>query len=158
MGTDKIIYFSVFLPKQLNFSSNSGGSFFFYKLIIIVRSITKNYRKFFRNAIFYVTYTMFSNSVFTYIMTIISNFKIFVVFNTFIFKLFLQMQQIFPLLYNSCCSFVNIFIFKIFFHAVFFYAFMILYTLRNLMEYFHLFLLQMNFQHFLHPLIFTIKD
>ena len=91
MGTDKIIYFSVFLPKQLNFSSNSGGSFFFYKLIIIVRSITKNYRKFFRNAIFYVTYTMFSNSVFTYIMTIISNFKIFVVFNTFIFKLFLQM-------------------------------------------------------------------
>ena len=32
MGTDKIIYFSVFLPKQLNFSSNSGGSFFFLQI------------------------------------------------------------------------------------------------------------------------------
>ena len=54
---------------------------------------------------------MCSTSIFSFIMTMISNFTIFFIFQIFVFKFFLQIQRILAFSYDSCCSFVNNFIF-----------------------------------------------
>ena len=50
-ATEKVMYFSVFSPKQVNCPLNSSNSFY-DKMIIVVRSIVKNYCNFFRYTIF----------------------------------------------------------------------------------------------------------
>ena len=80
-------------------------------MIIIVWSIMKNYKNFLRHTIFQITYAMCSTSIFSCIMTMISNFTIFFIFQIFVFKFFLQIQRILAFSYDSCCSFVNNFIF-----------------------------------------------
>ena len=71
----------------------------------------KNYKNFLRHTIFQITYAMCSTSIFSCIMTMISNFTIFFIFQIFVFKFFLQIQRILAFSYDSCCSFVNNFIF-----------------------------------------------
>ena len=85
IGTVKVLYFSVFSPKQVNCFFKL---FFYDKMIIIVRSIMKNYRNFFRYTIFQITYGIHSTSIFPYIMTMISNFTIFFISQIFILKFF----------------------------------------------------------------------
>ena len=67
-------------------------------MIIIVRSIMKNYGSFCRYNIFKITYAVSSTSTFTCIMAIVSNF-IFFIFRIFIFKLF------FTNITDLCCYF-----------------------------------------------------
>ena len=50
-------------------------------------------------------------SIFFCIMTMISNFMLFSIFQIFIFKFFFKSILIFEFSYDSCCSFVNDFIF-----------------------------------------------
>ena len=54
---------------------------------------------------------MRSTSIFPCIMTVISNFTIFLIFQIFIFKFFFINITDFCISYDSCCSFVNNFIF-----------------------------------------------
>ena len=49
-------------------------------------------------------------SVFSCIMTMISNFMILFIFQIFIFKFFLEISEICAFSYDFCCSFVNNFI------------------------------------------------
>ena len=54
---------------------------------------------------------MRSTSIFPCIMTVISNFTIFLIFQIFIFKFFFINITDFCISYYSCCSFVNNFFF-----------------------------------------------
>ena len=69
------------------------------------------YRSFFRHTIFQITYAIHSSSIFPCIITMISNFTIFFIFQIFIFKFFLANITDLCISYNSCCSFVDNFIF-----------------------------------------------
>ena len=80
-------------------------------MIILFRSIIKNYRNFFKYTILSVTYAMRSTSKFSCIMTMISNFTIFFIFQILIFKFFFINITIFPFSYDFCCFFVKNFIF-----------------------------------------------
>ena len=72
------MYFSAFSPKQVNCFLNSSA-IFYDKIIIIVRSIMKNSRNFSKYS---------STSIFPCLMTMLSNFTIFFIFQIFIFKCF----------------------------------------------------------------------
>ena len=54
---------------------------------------------------------MCSTSIFTCIMTIICTFTIIFIFSILSSKFSMEILQFFALLYNSCCSYVNNFIF-----------------------------------------------
>ena len=85
-------------------------------MITIARSIMKKYDNFFRCTVFPITHSVSSNSIFTCIVKMISNFTIFFIFNIFIFKLFCTNIAKFAFSYDSCCSFANnltFFVFKI---------------------------------------------
>ena len=99
------MFFSVFSPKQVIGFLKFLCQLFYDKVIIIVKSIMKNYKKVFRHTIFSIKYAMHSTTIFPCIMTMISNFTIFLISQTSIFKFFLQISN------DSCCSFVNNFIF-----------------------------------------------
>ena len=83
---------------------------------IIVWSTMKNYWNFFRHTIFQITYAMCSISILPCIMKMISNFTIFFIFYLsniyFYFLSFVSKYKIFEFSYDSCCSFVNNFIFN----------------------------------------------
>ena len=70
IGTVKVMYFSVFFPKYVNIPQNLLQAI---QIIIIVRSIVKNYSNFLRYTIFQIKYVMCSTSVFICIMAMISN-------------------------------------------------------------------------------------
>ena len=55
IGTVKVMYLSVFSPKQVNCFLNFSASSY---MIIIIRSIMKNYRNFFSYTIFQITCAM----------------------------------------------------------------------------------------------------
>ena len=82
----KVIYFLVYSPEKVNWLLNSSASFFYDKMIIIIRSIMKNYRNVFRYTVFQITYTMQSMFIIPCIMTMITSFMIFVIFQIIIFK------------------------------------------------------------------------
>ena len=68
----------------------------------------KNFRNFFRSTTLQMTCTMCSASVLTCIMTMISIFTTFCIFNMFVFKMFFpNVVNFFAFLYNSICLFVN---------------------------------------------------
>ena len=60
IGTVKVMYLSVFSPKQVNCFLNFSASSY---MIIIIRSIMKNYRNFFSYTIFQITCAMRSISI-----------------------------------------------------------------------------------------------
>ena len=74
IGTVKVMHFLVF-------SYNNT-------MIVIVRSIIKNCRNFFRYTIFWIIYAISSTYILPYIMTVISNFMIFFIFHVVIIKFF----------------------------------------------------------------------
>ena len=99
------MFFSVFSPKNVIGFLKFLCQLFYDKVIIMIKSIMKNYKKVFRHTIFSIKYAMHSTTIFPCIMTMISNFTIFLIFQTSIFKFFLQISN------DSCCCFVNNFIF-----------------------------------------------
>ena len=84
-----VMYFSVVYPKQSNCFLNSSANSFMDKMVIIVRSIMKNYRNFFRYTIIWITYTIRTTSIFSCIMTKISNFFILFYLSKVYFQCFL---------------------------------------------------------------------
>ena len=70
----------------------------------------KNYRKFARCTIFEITYVMHNTSIFTGIMTMISNLTMFFIFHIFIFKFFFANITNFAFSYGFFCFFINHFI------------------------------------------------
>ena len=79
--------------------------------MIIIRSMMKNYRNFFRYTIFQITYAMRSTSLLSFEMTMISNFTVFFIFKIFIFKFFFTNITDLCIFIWFLCSFVNNFIF-----------------------------------------------
>ena len=89
------MYFSILTSKQVNCSSNFYANFF---MIIIVRSIMKNYKHFFRCTILLITYSMCSTSLCPCIMIVVPNFTFFVLafsFSIFIFNFFYKYNSFF---------------------------------------------------------------
>ena len=81
-------------------------------MIIMIRSIMKNYRNCFRYIIFPITYAMRNTSTLPSLMTMISNFTIFFIFQIFFLDYLLyKYNKIFEFPDDSCCSLINNFIF-----------------------------------------------
>ena len=62
--TVNVMFFSVFSPKQVIGFLKFLCQLFYDKVIIIVKSIMKNYKKVFRHTIFSIKYAMHSTTIF----------------------------------------------------------------------------------------------
>ena len=114
IGNEKLMYFSVFCPKRLNCPSNSSASSFMrIVMVIVTRSIMKNYKNFFSYTIHSIAHAMRSTSIFRCIMIMVPDIATFFIFSLFIFKFFFSNIANFCIFHDFCCSFVNNFNFFI---------------------------------------------